>query len=84
MEVLDATASKALTIGKCERVHIRTETKHEDRESVLIGHITARTYAEDCACLKPAPKISLKHCETFLGEAINDLCAKYGHAQPYR
>ena len=51
--------------------------------TVLIGGHFAPEVRRTLLLVQAEPKNSGKNLKQLLGEAINDLCAKYGKPQPY-
>jgi hypothetical protein len=53
------------------------------KETVLIGAHYAPTVRSTLFLVQAEPENAGKSLKQLLGEAINDLCAKYGKPQPY-
>jgi len=51
--------------------------------TVLIGGHFSREVRRTLLLVQAEPKNTGKNLKQLLGEAINDLCAKYGKPQPY-
>ena len=65
---------------------ISTETGHKAKtgaKTVLIGGHFAPEVRRTLLLVQAEPENTGKNLKQLLGEAINDLCAKYGKPQPY-
>ena len=64
-------------------VHRRPRTTTPAAGTVLIGGHFAPEVRRTLLLVQAEPENSGKNLKQLLGEAINDLCAKYGKPQPY-
>jgi Antitoxin-like ribbon-helix-helix len=61
----------------------RDKEAHKPPKTVLIGGHFAPEVRRTLLLVQAEPENMGKNLKQLLGEAINDLCAKYGKPQPY-
>ena len=77
---LKAAAGKHTISSGVDAVHMTTGNK---AKTVLIGGHFAPEVRRTLLLVQAEPENSGKNLKQLLGEAINDICAKYGKPQPY-
>ncbi len=78
-----AAGLKAAAVHQEKTVLATAKDRREKGATVLIGAHYAPEVRRTLLLVQAEPENTGKTLKKLLGEAINDLCAKYGKPQPY-
>ncbi len=77
-----STLAAGLKAAAEQKAHASTETKKTDKTVLIGGHFVPEV-RRVLLLVQAEPENEGKTLKQLLGEAINDLCAKYRKPQPY-
>lgn len=78
-----AAAAAGREIEEQEDTTTSTTTKQDKDKQVMIGGMFSPEVRRVLLLVQAEPENQGKNLKMLLGEAINDLCAKYNKPQPY-
>lgn len=75
--------SRAIGVEAAGPIAVASSRKAMGTSTVLIGGHYSKEVRRTLLLVQADPENTGKNLKMLLGEAINDLCAKYGKPQPY-